>query len=57
MYLQLHEQRPLQMYAVNALLAARRLGLGKFGSVEALREGGVCEDSRSWRCWRVVAFE
>lgn len=39
MYLELHEQRPLQMYANNALLAARRLGLGKFGNVEALREG------------------
>jgi len=39
MYLQLYEQRPLQMYANNALLAARKLGLGKFGNVEALREG------------------
>ena len=39
MYLELHEQRPLQMYANNALLVARRLGLGKFGNVEALREG------------------
>ena len=38
MYLERHEQRPLQMYANNALLAAPKLGLGKFGNVEALRE-------------------
>ena len=39
MYLQLYEQRPLQIYADNALSAAHKLGLGKFGSVGALRQG------------------
>lgn len=37
MYLALHEQRPLQIYANNALLAARKQGVGIFTSVDELR--------------------
>ena len=39
MYLFLYERRPLQMYADNALLAARKLGLGRFSTIEALKSG------------------
>jgi hypothetical protein len=40
-YLLLHEQRPMKMYADNALLAARKLGLGQFASIEDLRREPV----------------
>ncbi len=38
MYLQLHDKRSLQMYADNALHAARKLGLGQFKTVADLRQ-------------------
>jgi hypothetical protein len=37
MYMKLHELRQLQMYAHNALFAARKLGMGSFDSVEELK--------------------
>ncbi|TVS04603.1 MAG: FkbM family methyltransferase [Cyanobium sp. PLM2.Bin73] len=37
-YLDLYEQRPMQIYADNALYAARRLGLGRFDSIDKLRQ-------------------
>jgi hypothetical protein len=37
-YLLLNEQRPLQMYADNALHAAKKLGLGKLECIEDLRK-------------------
>lgn len=38
LYLLLHEQRPMKVYADNALWAARKLGMGKFASVDELRQ-------------------
>jgi FkbM family methyltransferase len=38
LYLSLHEQRPMQLYADNAMMAARKLGLGKVASMDELRQ-------------------
>jgi FkbM family methyltransferase len=38
MYLQLYDQRSLQMYADNALHTARKLGLGQFKTIADLRQ-------------------
>lgn len=38
MYLHLHAQRPMQMYADNAFYASKKLGIGQFDSIEKLRQ-------------------
>ncbi len=37
-YLMLHEQRHLRIYADNALFSARKLGMGNFPNVEELKK-------------------
>lgn len=37
MYLALYDKRPLQMYAFNAMMAARKLGMGSFSSIDEFR--------------------